>query len=185
MSNLYMFDCFNVIFQEIAPRFFEAFFSKEEAKELKEKYFHDIDLGKVTLDEFYLKIEKDYGIPVSKAKRFWDEPPQLNEAILPYLKELTKKGDVVLVSNAPKGLVESLFEKRGLTSLFKKIYSSSALGLAKPDPRIYEYVIRDQHKSYENVYMIDDNPKNLEPLPSLHVKGVLFVSNSSLKSLLK
>ena len=120
MNHLYMFDCFNVIFKEIAPRFFEAYFSKEEANDLKEKYFHDIDLGKVTLDEFYRQIQKNYGIPESRTRRFWDEPPQLNESILPYLEVLAKKGDVVLVSNAPKGFVESLFQKRGLTRYFKK-----------------------------------------------------------------
>lgn len=180
MKNLYIFDCFNVIVEEIAPRFFGKYFSPDEAKVRKEQYFHDIDLGKMTLDEFYSNIEKDFGIPATNAKEYWTKTPSLNREILPILKKLREKGDVVLLSNAPKGYVESLFQELGISSYFKKIYTSSSLDMAKPDPRVYEYVISDLHEVYENVFMIDDNPKNLEPLPSLGIKGILFQGNNSL-----
>lgn len=183
-KNLYMVDCFNVIIEEIAPHFFYRYFSKGEAMNVKERYFHDIDLGKKTLEEFYKEVSQEYGMPSSDVKKVWDAPLHVNEGILPILEKLAKKGDVVLVSNAPKGFVEKAFEDLGLNRYFKKLYVSSAIGMIKPNRDIYEYVIRDQNENYKEMYMIDDNEANLKVLPSLHVHGILFTGNDCLKELL-
>ena len=183
-KNLYMIDCFNVIIEEIAPRFFNRYFPKEEAMKIKDRYFVDIDLGKKTLEDFYKSVSKEYDIPENEVRKIWDAPLHVNKGILPILEKLAKKGDVVLVSNAPKGFVEAAFEKLNLNHYFKKLYVSSAIGMIKPNRDIYEYVIRDQNETYQNIYMVDDNEANLKVLSSLHVHGILFTGNDCLKELL-
>ena len=183
-QNLYMIDCFNVIIEEIAPRFFYRYFSKDEAMKIKDRYFRDIDLGKKTLEWFYREVSQEYGMPESEVKKVWDAPLHVNKGILPLLEKLATKGDVVLVSNAPKGFVEAAFERLNLNRYFKKLYVSSAIGMMKPNRDIYEYVIRDQNEAYQEMYMVDDNEANLKVLPSLRVHGILFTGNDCLKELL-
>lgn len=186
MENLYMVDCFNVVYEEIAPAFFRKHFSEEEAKRLKNHYFVDIDLGKVSLEEFFVNIQKDYPeITEEELKAVWYRKPKLNEAIIPYLKEMRKRGEVVLVSNAPKGFVEKIFSDYGTAKYFDAIYLSSALHLAKPDLAIYQYVIADRHKDFTHIFMIDDNPNNLAKLDSIGVKGIVFKDVKSLDPLVK
>lgn len=186
MKNLYMVDCFNVVYEEIAPAFFRKHFSEEEAKRLKDHYFVDIDLGKVTLEEFFAQIQKDYPeITEEELKSVWYRKPTLNEAIVPYLEKMRGKGEVVLVSNAPKGFVEKIFREQGTYRYFDAIYSSSALHLAKPDLAIYKHVIHDRHQDFAEIYMIDDNANNLAKLDSIGVKGILFKDVKSLDPLVK
>ena len=79
--------------------------------------------------------------------------------------------------------MEEEFRKSGNDSLFKKIYVSSAIGMAKPNRDIYEYVQNDQGEEYSSFTMIDDNPKNLVEPKKLGWKTILFQGVESLKDL--
>ena len=52
-NKLVIFDCFGVIFDEIAPPFFRRHFDEETAAVLKEKFFVPADLGEITRDELF------------------------------------------------------------------------------------------------------------------------------------
>ena len=58
-NRLVIFDCFGVIFEEIAVKFFNAHFSPEQAAVLKDKFFVPADLGQITYDEIFENMEKE------------------------------------------------------------------------------------------------------------------------------
>ena len=51
MKNLIIFDCFGVLTSELAPVWFGKRFEPQQAKELKERYFGNADLGGKTINE--------------------------------------------------------------------------------------------------------------------------------------
>jgi len=175
-NELIIFDCFGVIFGEIAPVIFERYFSPDEANKLKEKYFVPADLGEVTLDEVYDGMCEEIGITKEKLVNEWNELIVINEEIVPVIEKLKEEYTVILLSNAPLGFVEKLMKDFSLEYLFDKIFISCNLKISKPNPEIYKYCVNSFENKFDKVYMIDDNLKNLEPLPSLGITPVHFTS---------
>lgn len=173
-NELIIFDCFGVIFGEIAPIFFERHFSPEQAAVLKEKFFVPADLGEVTLDELFENMANELGMKKENIMKEWNELTVLKAEMIPVIEKLHETHDIALLSNAPLGFVEKLMKENNLEYLFDKIFISCNLKMAKPDPEIYKYCVEQFNKNYEKIYMIDDNLKNLDPLPSLGITPVHF-----------
>ena len=184
-EKLIIFDCFGVIFEEVAPTFLKKYIPDEKALVLKEELFVPADLGRISYDELLTNMANAIGADKEKMIIEWNSMFVLRKEILPYIKRLGERHDVILLSNAPLGVVEELFEKHGLTSLFKKMFISCNLGLAKPDKEIYLHCARETGKKYDEVYMIDDNWSNLERLPEIGITPVHYKGdNSALEKLM-
>ena len=182
MKSLLVFDCFGVLFDEIAPVVLRRYFGDSLGEAIKNEYFPRIDRGELDQEEAFKEWERRFGIPASEFKRAWVEQTHPRLANLERVKELSKIHDICLLSNAPKGMVEQLFLLQGMEPYFKKIYSSSALHLIKPEKEIYEYVQKDMGQNYSYT-MIDDNPANLVVPRELGWDTILFRGVQDLKDL--
>lgn len=173
-NELIIFDCFGVIFGEIAPIFFERYFSDEEAAILKDKFFVPADLGEVTTDELFEKIAEELNMDKERIIKEWNELIVLNKKIIPVIEKLKTEYTVILLSNAPLGFVEKLMKEYNLERLFDKTFISCNLKMSKPDPEIYKHCVNSFDKKFDKIYMIDDNIKNLEHLPEIGITPVHF-----------
>ena len=182
-NRLIIFDCFGVVFGEVAPIFFKRHFPPEQAAILKEKFFIPADLGLVTYDELFNNMSQELGMNKEDILTEWNSIIHPNEEIIPVIKELKKNADVILLSNAVEGFVERIFEEYSLTDLFDKIFISCYLKMAKPDPAIYQYAVSQMNKEYDEIYMIDDNIKNVENLHEIGIKGIQYKNIESLSEL--
>ncbi len=182
-KRLIIFDCFGVIFGEVAPVFFKRHFPPEVAPVLKDKYFIPADLGLVTYDELFDNMAKELSMNKEDILTEWNSIIHLNEEIIPVIKELKKDSDVILLSNAVESFVEGLFEKYSLNELFDRIFISCYLKMAKPDPAIYQYAVSQMNKEYDEIYMIDDNIKNVENLHEIGINGIQYKNIASLDEL--
>ena len=117
-NELIIFDCFGVIFGEIAPIFFERYFSPEKAAELKDKFFVPGDLGEITLDEIFEGMSSEIGMEKERIIKEWNELIVLNEKIIPVIENLRTDYTVILLSNAPIGFVEKLMKDYNLERLW-------------------------------------------------------------------
>lgn len=182
-NKLIIFDCFGVVFGEVAPVFFKRHFPPEQAAILKEKFFIPADLGLVTYDELFDNIAEELCLNKEDILTEWNSIIHLNEEIIPVIKELKNSADVILLSNAVESFVERIFEEYSLTELFDRIFISCYLKMAKPDPAIYQYAVSQMNKEYDEIYMIDDNIKNVENLHEIGIKGIQYKNIQSLDSL--
>ena len=182
-KKLVIFDCFGVIFDEVAPIFFKDHFDEETAARLKDKFFIPADLGEVTLDELFQNMSEELGIKKDYISSQWYERAKVREYMIGAVEKIREKADVALLSNAPLGFVEEIFEKNKLTRLFDKMFVSSALKMAKPDPAFYLHCVESFGKDYDEIYMIDDNWSNLKNLREIGIVPILFESEESLKEI--
>lgn len=178
-KKLIIFDCFGVIFGEVAPLFLRKYLTEEEATAVKDKIFVPADLGQITYDELLDTLALTVKADKAEVTREWNKLFVLKEDTVELIKRLKKTADIALLSNAPLGLVEKMFDEYGLTSLFDKMVISSAVKLAKPNPEIYRYCVAQFGKEYDEIYMIDDNIGNLEPLAELGITPVHFTGIES------
>lgn len=175
-NELIIFDCFGVIFGEIAPRLFRKYFDEETAAILKEKYFVAVDLGEKTLDETFDSLSKEAGISKEQIIEDWKSFIKLNEEIVPAIEKLKEEYTIILLSNAGYGFVEKLMKEFNLERLFDKMFISCNLKMAKPDPAIYLHCVNSFENKFDKIYMVDDSIKNLEHLPEIGITPVHFTS---------
>lgn len=180
-KTLVIFDCFGVICGEVAPYIFSKYISDpNEAKRLKEEYCRPADLGEISSDELFCGMAEILGISKSKVIEEWNSYLTLKQEVIPFIEALSAKADLALLSNAVDGLVEECIDRFDFGKYFDKIFISYKYGMAKPDTRYYKLCVDSFDKDYDEIYMIDDNSANLEPLSELGIKGVLYTGVESL-----
>lgn len=161
MKNLLVFDCFGVLYEEVAPRLFAKYVSKEKVNEILARDFPSLDIGEKNFDDFYPTWSKELGVSVEELKARWKEMFIPKEDTFDRIKSLQNEYDAIILSNAPNGVVEKLFANNGKANLFKSIFVSSAIKLIKPNRDIYEFVENKFKGQYASFTMIDDEEKNL------------------------
>lgn len=67
---------------------------------------------------------------------------------------------LVLLSNAPRDLAATLRHSPALAS-FHTLFFSGELGLAKPDPTIYDHVLQELSIPAEHALFVDDREENI------------------------
>ena len=184
-DKLVIFDCFGVIFDEIAVRFFNTHFKPDEAARLKDKYFCPADLGEIEYDEIFEKMSAELSWDKQELLKEWNSLFNLRKEMVPLIRWAGEKADTVLLSNAPKGLVEKLFEENAISDLFLQMTVSANVKMAKPDKAIYRYCVERMNKEYSAVYMIDDSPANLKGLEDIGITPILFESVEALRERLE
>ncbi len=184
-NRLIIFDCFGVIFEEVAPVFLRRHLPAETVDEIKDKLFIPADLGLVTHEELLRNMADEIGLPLEGVKTEWESLFIIKEDTVTAIKQLKENSDIALLSNAPLGVVENLIEKHNLSTLFDNTLISCNVGLAKPDPEFYHRCVSLFGKEYDEIYMIDDSPKNLEVLPSIGIKPILFRTVQDIEFLFK
>lgn len=181
---LIIFDCFGVIFEDIAPPFLEKHLPKERVSEVKEKLFPPADRGDITYDRLLSDMAEALKLDRKEMEKEWNSMFILKEDTVSLIRKLKENYSVALLSNAPESVVEDLFEKHKITELFDKIFVSHKYGLVKPQKEFYELCVNSFETKFEKVYMIDDNITNLIGLPEIGITPILFESAAEVEKML-
>ncbi len=98
----------------------------------------------------------------------------------------SKKGacKLALLTNATTKLNDDL-RLLGIFDLFDRIYNTSEIGFAKPDPRVFHHVLKTIGHSADEILFIDDRSENIEVAENLGFKVHLFETHQSLQAACK
>lgn len=106
------------------------------------------------------------------------------------LKSLKKDYRLFLLSNSNQIHYEcymSRFEKEfgfGLDGLFEKLWFSHQLGLVKPDPEIFRFVLKDGALNAEETLFIDDTLVHVEAARSVGINALHLMPGTDICELL-
>lgn len=159
--------------------------SKKEVSELFAPFVIDLDTGKITQDEFYRRVlaKANFSCPVEKFKEIHLSGYIPKEEVQEFAKELSKKFDIFILTNFGD-VFWNRYPEWKLDRIFKRqnVFVSSDIGLAKPDPRVYEYVLNKIQCTAENVIFIDDNKDNIAAAQAVGIQTILFSTFEDLKN---
>jgi len=144
---------------------FNDFYSQHHASEL----FELLETGKISPEEFHDSFVEETGLHLSyeELKNAWtallvDFPIER----LQWLQEIGKRYKIFLFSNTNKihydVFTEMFHEQTGFkdfNKLFVKTYYSHEMGLRKPYPESYLYILNEQQLRPEETLFIDDTLK--------------------------
>ena len=95
---------------------------------------------------------------------------------LEFLQELSKKYRLFLLSNTDSIHINTFEEKSGASfyqdfyNCFEKVYFSFDIGMRKPDPKIYEFVLEQNNLIAANTLFVDDKTENTDSAAVLGIK---------------
>ena len=176
-KELIIFDFFGVLCSEIAPVWFGQRYEKDKAEELKSRYFSDADLGNITMSKLLEKMSIELDYDINALQNELNALICINFDMLSYIEKLREKYEIALLSNAPLEFLDDILDKYKIRKYFDKIFISCHMRVAKPDIKAYLNCIESYPPGFEKIYMIDDNPKNLEHISAIGIEPILFRSN--------
>ncbi|MFE5474773.1 HAD family hydrolase [Nocardia sp. NPDC056541] len=133
-------------------------------------------LGQITAEQWLASITAALGghpdavraVDAFAAVDFW-----VDEQVRDLLTEVRARVPLVLVTNAMDNLDIHLARMR-LTDFADTVISSAAVGIAKPDLRIYEIAAEAAGVAPNRCVFIDDRPENVSAARSLGMTGIHY-----------
>lgn len=95
---------------------------------------------------------------------------------LEFLELIANNYQVFLLSNTDSIHIERFQHKAGISfyrdfyQCFEKVYFSYELGMRKPDPEIFEFIIKEHNLLPKNTLFVDDNLQNVESAEKLGIQ---------------
>lgn len=109
----------------------------------------------------------------------------LNTRTVSALKSLRSHNQrLALLSNMPAGMAGRYRSEASWVQYFDKLFFSGILGMAKPERRIFEHVLRELGAQPGQVLFVDDNHANIEAASSLGLQTLHFEPHMDLLSIL-
>jgi len=104
------------------------------------------------------------------------------ERVKEILRGLKRRGKrlMVLTNDRTDG-TRSVFSWTGLDKFFEKIVISETLGMEKPDPRVFRYMVKIAGVEKEDIVYVGDDPeRDIKPSKELGIRTVLLKNPESL-----
>lgn len=78
-----------------------------------------------------------------------------------FLREAGKRGiEIIIASNQDSDCLNDLIKDFDLRKLLSQVYTSTEIGLEKPDPRFFQRILKKEGLLSQDCLMIGNNPKN-------------------------
>jgi putative hydrolase of the HAD superfamily len=139
------------------------------------------DRGEDSDKAFFQAIADASGETAEQVERELETNNELNRPLVEYASTLRGTYKLALLSNSGSAYLRNELAKYDLEKYFDEIVISSEVGLIKPEPEIFEYVMRKLGVEPQECIFTDDNPKHVSAAEKLGVHGIVFTSVPKLK----
>lgn len=142
--------------------------------------------GKIAPEDFFNKVKEALGLKISYAAfiPIWNEIFFLsakNRAVYSLANRLRLRYQVSMLSNINILHYEYLKKSFPVFNVFHPVFASCELGVAKPNPLIYQRVLEALGVSPETVFYTDDRPELIKSAQELGMKAFIFKGVNQLK----
>jgi epoxide hydrolase-like predicted phosphatase len=140
--------------------------------------------GQITETVFWRSAGEDLGLSRAQASALasdawasWSVDP----VVLSLVQRARGRFRVGMLSNATDALETKLRHNYGIADLFDPIINSSRVGVAKPDPAIYQELLKRMHLEPGEIVFIDDRADNIAAAAAMGMHVIWFVSPEELE----
>lgn len=178
-------------FNKISSIPFEKIYTQIEQAEL----FNQLDKGTISTDAFFNELKQKIAFNGSNEKllKAWNAMLlDVPEHRLETLVTMKHNYNTFLLSNTCEPHIEA-FEQdlentygiKNFNDYFDKVYYSCRIGMRKPDPEIFEHVLRENKLQPEETVFIDDSPQHVKGAGNCGINAFLLQKNMDITDLLK
>lgn len=183
-KELIIFDFFGVISSEVFPVWAKKYFSETEIKIIRKEIIEKGDKGIIKEQEIFKQLSEIVGKNSEDILNEWLEIAVINNEMITLIKNLRKKYQIALLSNAIGEFLNRILDRIDTAQLFDFIVISSEANIIKPDKKIFELLLSKMNIQANNSIFIDDNIINVEAARSIGIEAILFEDVQQLKEML-
>lgn len=172
-----IFDFFGVIASDMYILWLKKNGLGDQVQSLIQSHFQYSDVGTLSAEDLHSYLASLVGRSTNAVESELKEYLQLDPNVAQYIKSFWNNPlQIAICSNAPKNIVESFLNEKGIQRYFNHVIISSALGMRKPNKDIFEKTLQMLGlKPWETVF-VDDKEENIQAAEELGLKGILFES---------
>ena len=149
---------------------------------------HAYDEGKLTGLGFWQKLARDAGLnlpgPTIEELNLWDARmwTTFDPAMLAWHEKLKQNGVLTaILSNMGDSVLENVEREFAWLSSFDALVWSYQLGVAKPEPAIYEHTLKQLGTAAGEALFIDDKLVNVEAARELGMQALVYTTMAALR----
>lgn len=143
--------------------------------------WRQVEVGAGDREAWLLGAHRELEIAAGRAlpplHQHWRERQHLIAPNIDLIRRLRPPYRTAVLSNADDTLRRRLTDAHGIIDLFDEVVVSADVGMAKPDPRIYELAARRLGLPPSACVFIDDLERNVRAAREAGMHGVHFVVN--------
>jgi putative hydrolase of the HAD superfamily len=140
--------------------------------------------GKLTIEQFWKNFSRRTGIAVSGDPWYDYFKPALNAGTLQLLSDLKASGHRAVCGTNTLDSHYRRHVERGDYAPFDKVYASHLMGIIKPDPEFWRFILTEEEAKLSGAFFIDDNQENVEAAEKLGLAVHLFTTAEKLRAAL-
>ncbi|MHB0859468.1 MAG: HAD family hydrolase [Anaerolineae bacterium] len=136
------------------------------------------ECGHLTDAQFWAAIGALLGIEDGDLQALYDDlwnTYVVDERVLALVERARVDHKVAILSNATDGLEDLLTRRYGIADRFHAIVNSARVGIAKPQPGIYEEMLRRLDVTARETVFVDDRAENVAAAAALGMHVAWFV----------
>lgn len=146
--------------------------------------FRELLDGKIDSNEFWVRFSLRYGKKVKEELfgKFFN--PGIIRETKDIIKQLKNDSRVVCGTNTIDSHYCYLLNQ-GSYDIFDEVYASNLMGISKPDPDFYRYILKKEGIEPENIIFVDDTEENIISAQKIGINSILFTDSDSLRQQIK
>ena len=138
-------------------------------------------LGEVTTNEHWESVRSLLNLPaveIAEVSHYFWGGDQIDLELVEFIRSLRPHYKTGLLSNAWDDLRYFLENEWKIADAFDEIMISAEVGVAKPDPRIYQITLDRLGVEPQDAIFVDDFPANVEAASRVGMHAIRFHSTS-------
>jgi len=155
------------------------------AEKVIERIAMEYETGRIDTVQFFVSLEETFEGKYSRKELMnaWNAIiREENPAMIPIVEALQARYLTAVLSNTNPAHFQKSCDTTSILKKFSKFYLSFQIGATKPDPAVYQYVIRDLSVEPTSLLFIDDIAENITAAEKCGLKGIVFKSISRLQT---
>jgi putative hydrolase of the HAD superfamily len=153
-----------------------------------ERMAKEYEIGRADTEEFFWMMHEIFKGKFTREKleNAWNATVvEENSAIIPIVDAIQARYQTAILSNTNPAHFQESCDTAAIVKKFSRLYLSFRIGASKPDPAVYQYVIRDLSADPSSILFIDDLAENVAAAVKCGMQGIVFKDASGLSSELR
>ena len=175
MIKAIIFDCFGVLIGKGFDYTYRmAGGDPEQDRNFIANTLQQANLGLISDTDFRAIMARQVGVSPAAWNQLIEKAERLDTDLLAYIEQLRGSYKTAILSNANNRVLDREIGKDWLKRGFDEVVVSAEVGLAKPDPRVYQLIIDRLGVTPDECLYIDDRPIFLKIASQLGMHVLLY-----------
>jgi len=179
MNMLFIFDMGNVVTQnvDVIPEISDKLkIPENEIRKYCGDDFRDLSIGFVSTEQFWIDFSAYFNIPIHEDYLYTCFHPVIDPEMAGLLLKIRdRQHRVVCGTNTLDSHYRHHLEN-DFYQVFDKVYASHMMGVAKPDPDFYSYILREEACMPSEAVFVDDLIENVVAARNEGIRAFQFFS---------